>query len=208
MNIEEKLSQLRAERAVLRRRKTAVSSTIEESKKAVEIYTVCSDLISTAASMTQHGVKEILEDSISSAMQTVYDDKDVTFELDLSVKSKRLHAKPWVVEGENKYEPEDERGGGLLELLSFAMRVVLWSIKDQNKSRPVFILDEPLKFVGRGRMLEKAATILHSLHEGLGIQIIVITHEDEIAEIAHKAYKVTQRNGVAKIEDFSYAKTA
>lgn len=197
MNIEQRLTELRAARTLLRRRKKKLSSKIKKRSRDAAAYQICSELISLAAQITQKGVKKILEESISSAMMAVYDDKDVSFELELAVKSKRLNALPWVVEGEDKYSPEGERGGGLLELLSFAMRVVLWSLKDVQ-SRPIFILDEPLKFVGDPEMLQKAAKILHSIHKNLGIQIIVVTHVTEFAVIAHKGYRVKQKNRVSR----------
>lgn len=70
----------------------------------------------------------------------------------------------------------DSSGGGVGDVMSFALRISLWAFK---KNRALFILDEPFKFVDKGRLV-KCYSLLKKLASELGIQFIIVSHEEEM----------------------------
>ena len=86
-------------------------------------------------------------------------------------------------------------GGGLKQIISFALRVAVWSL--DKEASPVILLDEPMTFVSEG-MRQMSADLITTLSKDLGIQFIVVSHEQEILNAGTRTYKVTQdSNGVS-----------
>ena len=44
-------------------------------------------------------------------------------------KRNKLECRPVVMEGDYEYTAKDEMGGGIIDIISFAFRVVLWSLE-------------------------------------------------------------------------------
>jgi len=98
-------------------------------------------------------------------------------------------------EGDAEYKPELGSGGGALDVASFAIRIARWSLK---KNRPVFLLDEPFKFVDPSHQ-HKVSEMVKMLSDELGIQIIMVSHAEDIEDFADKIVGVMKINGVSKV---------
>jgi len=81
-------------------------------------------------------------------------------------------------------------GGGIADVVALALRIALWNISTP-KTAPVLIFDEPCKFISRD-LQYKAGKIMKLLHEKLGMQIIVVSHDDPITENANKVFAVSR----------------
>lgn len=68
------------------------------------------------------------------------------------------------------------QGGGLKDIVSFALRIALWTM---GKTSSVILLDEPFKFLSEGHK-EQGAELLKKLSADMGIQFIVVSHEEAI----------------------------
>lgn len=141
---------------------------------------------------TQEKFKTKIESLVTMAIKAVYD-RPFGFELLFERKRDKMEIQPLiyeVVNGKKEYyeDPENELGGGIVDVCSFALRVVLWTM-EKPRSRNVFILDEPGKNLGDLILL--FGTILREISHNLGFQLIIITHEEELMEIADRAWQVT-----------------
>lgn len=85
-------------------------------------------------------------------------------------------------------------GGGLKDMVSFALRVAVWSL-DKAAAR-VILLDEPMKFVSSG-MRRRGAELLRVLSRDLGAQFVVVSHVPEIIDAGTSVYRVSLENGVS-----------
>jgi DNA repair exonuclease SbcCD ATPase subunit len=86
-------------------------------------------------------------------------------------------------------------GGGVCDILSFALRIALLII---SKNQKILIMDEPFKFISKD-VKESAVEIIKRMSSDLGIQIICITHDVELIECADKIFTVTQKGGVSDV---------
>ena len=150
-------------------------------------------VLTEVAKATQERFKERVESLTTMAIQSVFD-RPFKFILEFERKRNKLECRPIVMEGDNEHVPKDDMGGGIIDVISFALRVVLWSLQ-QPKSRNTLILDEPMKYVGKGDLLDRAGVMLREISHKLGIQLILVTHEPLLAEIADVAYSVEHKNG-------------
>lgn len=98
----------------------------------------------------------------------------------------------------NLMKPLDSSGVGAIDVASFALRIAAWSIQFP-KSRPVIILDEPFKFLDKSKH-GRASEMLKELSLKLGLQFIIVTHEEGLTENADRIFKVSNIKRTSKVE--------
>jgi len=92
---------------------------------------------------------------------------------------------------------DEETGGGIVDVAALAMRFALWGLMEPRTS-PVFILDEPARFISKDK-LPLMGNILKELSQKLGVQLIIVSHEDDLIGIADIAYKVSIEGNVSSV---------
>jgi len=150
-------------------------------------------VLSEVIRQTQLQFKGYVESLVTKCINTVFD-RDFEFILEYEIKANKTYIKPMVREGDTEPQvPKEEMGVGILDLLSFALRVVLWSL-ERPRSRPVFVLDEPMRDLGKGKLLDRAGDVLKELSQRLKLQLILITHEPQLCRIADRVFEI-EHNG-------------
>lgn len=180
-------------------RRDLISKQIEEkelileiSKDDLETSSQARWILTEAAQLTQSRFKERVESLVTMAIRSVFD-RPFIFRLEFERKRNKMEVAPIVVEmvnGEERvYEdPKDDMGGGIIDIISFAFRIVLWSLENP-RSRNVIILDEPMKYMGK--LIFLGGQVLREISHKLGFQLIIVTHDDELIEIADRSYEVS-----------------
>ena len=144
--------------------------------------------------ITQSNCKEYIEEMVTLALQMVFE-RDFKFKLELEIKRNKSECRLLVQEGYgDPFVPKEEMGGGMVDLISIILRMIMWSL-EQPRTDGVFILDEPLKFLGHGELLNRAIYIIRDISTKLGLQLIIVTHEPELIALADKSWIVTH-NGI------------
>lgn len=148
-------------------------------------------IIAEAGKFTQSYLKDYIENMITTALQAVFEE-NYQFIIDFDIKRNKPEAKISLKIHGEEVDPKDSVGGGILDIASFALRVVLWSIENP-KSNNVLILDESFKFL-HGK-IENAMKMLKDLSKKLDLQFIIVSQIEELSENADKVFLVTH-NGV------------
>ena len=153
-------------------------------------------VLSEVARLTQEQFKDRVESLVTMAVQSVFD-RPFGFELIFERKRNKLECKPVVYEmvGNNKvmYEdPKDDVGGSAIDIISFALRIVLWHL-EKPSSRNVILLDEPMK--NMGRLVGLGGQVLREISHRLNLQLIIVTHDVSLMEIGDRVYEV-KHNGI------------
>jgi len=93
----------------------------------------------------------------------------------------------------------DEVGGGLIETVSFALRIAC--LKWLGYGGPI-ILDEAYKSLSKDEKIENIAMFLAELNQAGGNQIIFSTHAPDVFEpIASKSFLVTIKDGISEVTE-------
>ena len=145
---------------------------------------------------TQEQLKERIETLVNMCLKAVFPNREYEFKADFQIKRNKMECSFTVMEDGFEMVPEDDMGGSILDIISLALKIILWSIENP-RSRPVMILDEPFKFTGK--LITKAIGIVKELSHKLGIQFIINTHSDEVIEIADRSWEVTRPVGKKSI---------
>ncbi len=154
-------------------------------------------LINAAVSATQHEVKEFIEDVVSLALKSVYGE-EYGFELEFLVRRDQSEISSFITKGDLSFAPNYGVGGGFLDVISFALRLVIWALST-NSGGPYFILDEPFRHVSRDK-IGKIANMLKALSGLMNIQLIIISHDEGLIETADRAWLVKNTDGEAIVE--------
>ncbi len=94
-----------------------------------------------------------------------------------------------VVEG----QAEDAFGGSITTLESLLLRI---AVIFRRKMRPVLLLDETLSAIA-DKYVDRAALFLSTLSERLGLDILLVSHDEAFVGAAKHAYRIERRGGKA-----------
>lgn len=167
-------------------------------RRHIDVIREANWLLGEAIRRVQTSFKEVVEKLVTSAIRSIYE-RDITFSLEFDEKGRGLECRPITTENGEEFDLDGDIGGGLLDMISFTSKIVFWKI--QGKNRPIFIFDEPFRFLGHGSVILLVGQLLKKLSQTLGIQFIIVSHEEELAEIADRSFKVIHTNGIAKVID-------
>lgn len=195
MQLQETYDTLNGQRARLLVDKHRKKKALRKAKREKGNHLKARHVLTEVARLTQEQAKARIEKLITIAIRSVYDDRDFTFHL-LSGEN-RNQMIPMIKEGEDEYNPKDELGGGIIDIISFASRVILWSMENP-RSLPVFILDEPFKWTGI--LMERAGLMLKQLSRELGFQVILVSHDDDLIEVCDRVWRITYRNKKSRVK--------
>ncbi len=140
-----------------------------------------------------------IEDLGTFALQSIFGPK---FRLMIKLANKKKpEAEIYVVSEEGGREirntPEDSRGGGIVDVVSLALKIVILQTYEPPINGPI-ILDEPGKHVSE-EYINKVSEFLWEAQRRFGRQIILITHNKELANTASRRIKVVLNGGRSTI---------
>lgn len=172
---------------------------LQEVKAEVELKEKTAELLLLLGDRARQQAKENVEIMVSNALQFVFNE-EINFKIEFDQKRNRAEAKFLIVsdyEGKLvKVEPEQARGGGIVDVVSITLRIALAELF--NVKGPM-IMDEPAKHLS-SEYVQNFAIFLRQISEQFNRQIIMITHNTTLAECGDLSYIVSQRNGVTQVK--------
>lgn len=161
--------------------------TAQKAQERHENALLAKELVLSVAEKTQLNIGKRISDLVSLALASVF---EIHYEFQIEFVQRRgvTEADLWLVTegGQNKMEPLSTSGGGVVDIISFALRLSLWTLR---KSAPIFILDEPFKFLSADRHTQ-AGLLLKNLSRKLGLQFIIVSHQTGINNEADRLFMV------------------
>jgi hypothetical protein len=151
-------------------------------------------IIQVTAKETQENLRHHIEDIVELALDTCFPDV-YSFVLEFETKRGRTEAGMYLVDNGVRIDPMDAAGGGVVDIISFALRIAAWTL---SKTDNVIVLDEPFKFLSVN-LRPLAGEILKKLTQRLGLQFIMVTHDEAMIDAADRVFEVTQDKGVSAV---------
>lgn len=138
--------------------------------------------------------KEI-ESIVTSCLDLVFNSK-MEFKIELSQLRGKNSAEFFIIEmDEDKkytYKIEDTRGGGVIDILSLALRIA-FILKIYPPVKGPIVLDEPAKHVSDDYIFN-IADFIKKISEEFDKQIIIISHNEHLSAIGDNSYKIYKEN--------------
>ncbi|MDO5714990.1 MAG: ATPase [Tissierellia bacterium] len=166
-----------------------------------EILTQVSLLFQKTSQFAREQAKQQIEDIVSKCLQFIFE-VDIEFIIELGesrgVPVAEFYVRSNYDEGYSiKTKPEIARGGGVVDIISIALRIAFIQIHQPEISGPI-ILDEPGKHVSDdfifnlGEFLKRSSSLFQR-------QIIMVTHNAHLSQICDRSFIVTINRGVSKV---------
>lgn len=215
MNLKElnkKLEQINSKLNIEKGKLQVISQNFENTKKELDKEIKYEDLLTKVillfqktATYAREQSKRQVEDLVTRCLQFIFE-TDIEFLIELSEKRSVPNAEFYVRSNYDEgysiiTKPELERGGGVVDIISIALRIAFIQLHKPVLQGPI-ILDEPGKHVSEdyifnlGDFLSKSSSLFKR-------QIIMVTHNAHLAQICDKSYSVDIKNGVSCVEEIN-----
>jgi ABC-type dipeptide/oligopeptide/nickel transport system ATPase component len=174
--------------------KEVIIKTLIQEREQVELKKV---LVVEAAKEARNQAKDVLEDMGSNALRFIMGDH-MSLEIEL-----KEQARQWVAnfitksEESDTYEvetdPAEEEGGGVADVVAISTQTSMLQLIGDYNVAPL-LMDEPSKFVSKGHS-EQVAKFLSEISSSFLRQVIMVTHDEYLANIGDIAYLFKKVDG-------------
>jgi len=186
---------------VLRQQLQGKQAELQEAQSDIEIWKQVQVLLGQVSEYARQQLKAQIEATVTAGLQAIMQDDEIRFVVEI----RDLSGKPaadWKVvttRGEQPVtaSPEDAHGGGIVDIVSLCLRAALLELSRPKPGGP-FLLDEPGKMIST-EYLPNVAEFLKQYLRQTGRQGILITHAEELAEVADVSYRVRQLKGASEV---------
>lgn len=170
-----------------------VSDNIELLEKVIILYQKTAEFARKQATMQ-------IESLVTKCLQFIFE-SNVEFLIEIEELRDKANAEFYVVnESEDfiiKTRPELSRGGGVVDIVSLALRIAFLQIHKPKVEGPL-ILDEPAKHVSE-EYIFNVGNFLKQTSEIFNRQIIMVTHNQHLSAISNNCYRVEIDDSVSYV---------
>ena len=137
------------------------------------------EIINIVAKDTQQQLEMRITNIVSMALAAVFPDP-YQFKLVFNERRNQTEADLLLVRNGEELSPVEGAGGGVLDVVSFALRIAVLLMSNYRR---IIILDEPFRHLSAD-LQPKASEMMKMLSDKLGIQFIMVSHEEGIIDCA------------------------
>lgn len=177
----------------------------EQAQKQLDILEKTRILLDHTADFARQQAKNQIERLVTSCLQFIFQ-SDIRFEIELSELRKRPEAEFYVISRYQddviKVRPQESRGGGVVDIISLAIRIAMLQSYNPPIGGPL-ILDEPAKHVSE-EYINNVSEFLKEISRTFGRQVIMVTHNRVLSEVADRIYTVDYDENASKVSITDY----
>lgn len=194
-----KIAVKEGEKKILERQKQQAEARIVTDTAEMELWEKVQVLLQKTSDFARTQAKQHVEEIVTSALQVVFS-KDYTFTIELDVRGKQPIAEYWLSSEGIKTQlkpPDYDRGGGVADVVSLALRL---AVGELSEAQGALLLDEIGKHVS-GEYAPNVAYFLKEYSQKFNRQILLITHNDTLADAGEVSLQITQKGGKSEVRN-------
>lgn len=196
MTFSERLLKVKSENEVYKKMVADEEANIERYTHRKESLDELLLIVQKSARRTQDKLKERFEAIVQSCIDVVFPDT-YTFHFDFVPRRNKTEVDIYLTDStETKLDPMESNGGGVVDVISMALRVACLTISGKDK---VLLLDEPTAHL-RGEAKLKLGEVLKSISEKIGLQIIMVNDTSGNTIRPDREFLVTKNNNVSHVK--------
>lgn len=194
------LSAEEGRRALLLEQRAEAEEARTQAQKDLALWEQVGVLFAHTAEAAREQMRRHVEHTVTAALQAVFG-QDFAFKIELAVKAGQPVAE-WRVSspyGDTTLEtdPEDARGGGIVDVVSMALRLAVLELYQPKLQGPI-ILDEPARCLSAEHQ-PAFAEFLQAYSNETRRGVIMVTHSDVLAAGGTRRYIVSQSLGHSEV---------
>ena len=201
-NSKEFLSREQGKYSKLKEQLDSNKENLDNIELELELLHKVSILFQKTSEFAREQAKVQVESLVTKCLQFVFE-TEIEFLIEIEELRGKANAEFYVVnESENsiiKTKPELSRGGGVVDIVSLALRIAFLQTHKPRIEGPL-ILDEPAKHVSND-YIYNVADFLKQTSNLFNRQIIMVTHNDHLASIGSSAYRVDLKGFTSSVTE-------
>lgn len=137
------------------------------------------ELVKATALRNQTNCQTRISSIVTRCLEAVFPENRYTFSLEFLERRNQTECECILKDKDgNTFDPLNENGGGVVDIVTLGLRVACLVL---TKPRPdkILIMDEPFRFLSKMHR-EPVARFLEQLCREYGLQIIMVTHIEEL----------------------------
>lgn len=150
---------------------------LQEAKETVSATEQSQIIIQEVAQEVQQSCHKQIAEVVTRCLEAVFPDDPYQFVIHFHQKRGRTEAELVLVRDGQEMNPLKATGGGVVDLVSFALRLSCLVLSHPRK-RKLLVLDEPFSMVSK-EYRQGIRQLIEQLSTDLGVQIIMVTHSQE-----------------------------
>ena len=181
----EDVTRLEAHRDFLSKERQIADDDVSKSRYEADLQQKSSEVIkSWLDDMLRNNVDSIAE-LATAGLQHIIDDQNLSFSIRQELKYNRLSMRFSIEDDGIEGDPMSSFGGGAVLVASLILRLAVMS---RMKMGNLLLLDETM-FALANKYVPAAAEFMRQLTEETGINILMVTHNEEFMANSHVAYE-------------------
>lgn len=182
-----------------------VSSQLEEVVTEQDTLQEIRILLQEASSYAREQARQQVEYMVTQALQYIFG-PELKFEIQVGEVRKRPEAEFLVTSTYSDgiqvtTRPQDARGGGVVDIISLALRLALLQCYKPTVEGPI-ILDEPAKHVSE-EYSSRVAAFLKQVSDYFDRQVILVTHNNQLTHSGDKVFLVEMKGSKSEVKQVS-----
>lgn len=186
--------------SLLEQQKAAKAAELADARTDIDVWRQVQALLSKVSDFAREQLKQRVEETVTAALQTVFGDQ-----YEFKIILRQIGGQPaaeWQVSsryGETTIEssPEDANGGGVVDVISLALRLAVLELVRPAIGGPL-VMDEPGKHVS-AEYAPHVADFLRAYATRTGRQGFLVTHNRSLAEAADVAVHVAKSGDLSEV---------
>ncbi|HZK33466.1 MAG TPA: ATPase [Tissierellaceae bacterium] len=171
---------------------------VKEIENKIELLSKVGVLLQKTSEYARSQAKIQVESLVTKCLQYIFE-TNIEFLIEIEELRGKSNAEFYVINQVEdiliKTKPELSRGGGVVDIVSLALRIAFLQTHKPKIQGPL-ILDEPSKHVS-DEYIFNVAEFLKQTSELFERQIIMVTHNNHLAAIGSNSYKVDLKGSIS-----------
>ena len=188
----------------LQKQRAEALARLRETGAETELLEKVRLLLQETSSLAREKARRQIEHTVTHALQSIFG-PGISFRVELVERRNQPEAEFYVVsqygEVEVKTRPQDARGGGVVDVVSLALRVSLLETIRPPLPGPL-LLDEPGKHLS-DEYAPHLALLIKEMSGTFNRQVLMVTHNRHFTEAADRVYLVEIKAGQSSLSEMA-----
>lgn len=199
-DLEQRILQGKVKYELLMEEKNKREQELQNIQKQIDIFDKVRIFLLELGAYQREQVKQKIQSMVTQALQFVLEE-DIYFEIVQEEKRCKIWTEFYIRTVKDGIETrtviEEARGDGILDIVTLALNLMFLILSQGNNT--FIILDEPCKQLSLN-YINRVGIFLQEISKTYDVQIIMITHNQELAQYGDKIYKISINNGYSQVE--------
>jgi len=178
----------------------SLRSKVQDAEESLRDLQECGAILNALTTASQQMLKDRLEGIVTYALSRVFE-REFRFVVEFRQSRANVIVEFKLASEETGWEPvelQDARGGGVCEIVGFIIRLVFLLYLKQDQ-RQIMVLDEPFGWVS-AQYVDNLMELIRELVAKTGMQFVLVTHNDRIAELGDRRYRFSLDHGKTVVQ--------